>query len=136
MDLRGRSKVTTEFSMSSMTDLIFLLLIFFIITSTMVNPNAIKLLLPKSSTQTRAPQSVEVAIDAELRFYVKNKEVSFELLPNAINQELNNIKLKGDREESAIALSADKSVPVEQLVKVMNIARDLKLKVILRTGRE
>jgi biopolymer transport protein ExbD len=119
-----------------MTDLIFLLLIFFIITSTMVNPNAIKLLLPKSSTQTRAPQSVEVAIDAELRYYVKNKEVSFELLPNAISQELNNIKLKGDREESAIALSADKSVPVEHLVKVMNVARDLKLKVILRTGRE
>ena len=100
----------------------------------MVSPNAIKLLLPKSDIQERGKKSVQVAIDKEQRFYVDNKEVAFELLPSAITNALNEVDLRGDQEDPAIALSADKSVPVEKVVDVMNVARDLKLRVILMTA--
>ena len=132
MNLRTRSKVKSEFSMSSMTDLIFLLLIFFIITSTMVNPNAIKLLLPKGNVQTPAPKPIEISIDANTKVYVMNEEVSYEGLPLAMQN-----ALKGkDPEEVTLALSADKSVPLEYVVKVMTVAQQMKLRMVIRTGRQ
>ncbi len=134
MNLKSRSKVTTEFSMSSMTDLIFLLLIFFIITSTMVNPNAIKLLLPKGETQTTITKPVEVSISEDLRVYVENKETSYDNLPAALTKEVN--ARYANNQEVTLSLSADKSVPVEYLVKVMTVAQNMKLKMIIRTGRE
>ncbi len=118
--------------MSSMTDLIFLLLIFFIITSTMVNPNAIKLLLPKGEVQTKVPDPIEVAIDEEIRLYVNKQQTSFDRLQSDLERVLNG----KDREQVSLALSADRSVPVEHIVKVMKVANDLKLRMVLRTGRE
>jgi biopolymer transport protein ExbD len=132
MNLRQRSKVKTEFSMASMTDLIFLLLIFFIITSTMVNPNAVKLLLPKGEVQTPAPKPIEISIDAETRVYVMNNEVTYEGLPLAMQE-----ALKGkDPAEMTLALSADKSVPLEYVVKVMTVAQQMNLRMVIRTGRQ
>lgn len=131
MNLKPRSKVRTDFSMSSMTDLIFLLLIFFIITSTMVNPNAIKVLLPQGKVQTNAPNPIEVAIDASTKLYVMNKEVSYEGLEQALLKELNGQK----PEEASIALSADKSVPLEFVTQVMATAQRMKMRMIIRTGR-
>lgn len=121
--------------MSSMTDLIFLLLIFFIITSTMVNPNAIKLLLPKGDVQTPAPKPIEVAINAELKVFVMNKETDYDLLPQAIDEALR-AQRGGNAEDPTLALSADKSVPVEYLVKVMTVAQKMKLRMVIRTGRQ
>jgi len=118
--------------MSSMTDLIFLLLIFFIITSTMVNPNAIKVLLPTGKTQTNAPSPIEVAIDAETRLYVMNKEVSYEGLEQALMAETNG----KNPEEMSLALSADKSVPLEYVTQVMATAQRMKLRMIIRTGKQ
>ena len=69
MSLKRRQKISPNFSMSSMTDLIFLLLIFFMITSTMVSPNAIKVLLPEGSEQTSAKPMVRVIIDKDLNYY-------------------------------------------------------------------
>lgn len=132
MNLRTRSKVKSEFSMSSMTDLIFLLLIFFIITSTMVNPNAIKLLLPKGNVQTPAPKPIEISIDANTKVYVMNEEVSYEGLPLAMQQALTG----KNPEEVTLALSADKSVPLEYVVKVMTVAQQMKLRMVIRTGRQ
>lgn len=116
--------------MSSMTDLIFLLLIFFIITSTMVNPNAIKVLLPKSNQQTTAPKPIDIGIDAETKVYVDGNEVSYERLPSAIQQELSG----KNPDEVTLALSADKSVPLEYVVKVMTVAQEMKLRMVIRTG--
>jgi len=131
MNLSTRSKVKTEFSMSSMTDLIFLLLIFFIITSTMVNPNAIKVLLPTGVVQTTSTSPIEVAIDAETRLYVMNKEISYEGLEQALLAET-----KGKNpEEMSLALSADKSVPLEFVTQVMATAQRMKLRMIIRTGK-
>ncbi len=117
--------------MSSMTDLVFLLLIFFIITSTMINPNAIKLLLPSGKIQTKAPDPIEVAIDKELNVYVNGKISSYERLPIDLEE-----VLKGkDRENVTLALSPDRSVPVEYPVRVMAVANDMKLRMIIRTQK-
>lgn len=118
--------------MSSMTDLIFLLLIFFIITSTMVNPNAIKVLLPKGEIQTPAPKPITVAIDAETNLFVDNKPVAYEGLPSAMQE-----VLKGKNpDEVTLALSADKSVPLEYVVKVMTVAQQMKLRMVIKTGSQ
>lgn len=116
--------------MSGMTDIIFLLLIFFMLTSTLIAPNAIKLLLPKSSTQTAAKPLVTVSITQDLKYYIGTRQVSFNQLEPLLEQELR------FRVEPTISLHADKSVPVEHVVKVMNIARNNKYKVILATAPE
>ena len=77
MNLRSRNKVDASFNMSSLSDIIFLLLIFFMLTSTLVTPNAIKLLLPKSETQTRSPQTVNVSITHDKRYYVDGAEIAY-----------------------------------------------------------
>ncbi len=116
--------------MSGMTDIVFLLLIFFMLTSTLIAPNAIKLLLPKSSTQTAAKPLVSVSITADLRYYLGQKSISETQLEPALVEELQY------REDPTISLHADKSVPIEHVVKVMNIARNHKYKVILATAPE
>ncbi len=130
MSISSRNKVSVQFSMSGMTDIVFLLLIFFMLTSTLIAPNAIKLLLPKSSTQTAAKPLVTVSITPELNYYIGTKQVSFNQLEPLLEQELK------FRVEPTISLHADKSVPIEHVVKVMNIARRHKYKVILATTPE
>lgn len=133
MGLRKQSKVKTEFSMASMTDLIFLLLIFFVITSTMVNPNAIKLTLPKGITQVPAQLPLEIAIDADKRVYIQNKETTYENFQKDLETA---IAVRNDDKEITLSLSADKSVPMENLVKVLTVAQEMRLKLIIRTGKE
>lgn len=70
MNLRGRNKVTPEFNMSSMTDIVFLLLIFFMLTSTMVTTNALDLVLPKAKGKTDSNKSISISIDKDLKFYL------------------------------------------------------------------
>lgn len=113
--------------MSSLTDIIFLLLIFFVLTSTLVSPNALKLLLPSSNNQTRAPQTVSVSIDKRLNHYVGSKKVTLSQLKGELQR-----NLSGTNDET-IVLNAEKSVPVDNIVQVMNVANDLNLKMILAT---
>lgn len=116
--------------MSSMTDIVFLLLIFFMVSSTLINPNALRLLLPKSTNQTSDRPNVVVSIDKNLTFYLNEKVVPFSLLERRIVEEL-----KGE-EDPCISLQADKSVTMEQVVKVMNIAKDNDYRIILATTPE
>ncbi|MBN1117033.1 MAG: biopolymer transporter ExbD [Bacteroidales bacterium] len=116
--------------MSGMTDIVFLLLIFFMLTSTLIAPNAIKLLLPKSSNQTQATPNVTVSITKNIDYYVGTKKVSFSQIEPMLQKELKY------RVEPTISLHADKSVDVEYVVKVMNIAKRNKYKVILATAPE
>lgn len=113
--------------MSSLTDIIFLLLIFFLLTSTLVQPNAVKLLLPNSSSQTQARQNVAVAIDAQNRYYLNNEPVSLDQLASLLRQ-----SLSGEADPTVV-LYADKTVAIEHVVKVMSIANDQKIKMILAT---
>jgi biopolymer transport protein ExbD len=125
MNFRGRNKVTPEFNMSSMTDIVFLLLIFFMIASTLVTTNAIDILLPKASGKTENKKSVAVSIQKDLTYYIDQKRVGESVLENEL------LKLLSSEEKPTIVLRAEKSVPVENVVKVMDIANRNKFKVIL-----
>ncbi|MFL1012556.1 ExbD/TolR family protein [Flavisericum labens] len=125
MNFRGRNKVTPEFNMSSMTDIVFLLLIFFMIASTLVTTNAIDILLPKASGKTENKKSVAVSIKKDLTYYIDQKRVGESVLENEL------LALLSSEEKPTIVLRAEKSVPVENVVKVMDIANRNKFKVIL-----
>lgn len=133
MAIKRGSKVETSFSMSSMSDMVFLLLIFFLVTSTLVSPNALKLLLPKSNSQVPGKPVTSVSIsdkNGTYFFYIETEPVAFENLQSELQQKLMN------EEEKSIALHVDKSVPMEEVVKVMNIAKDNNYKLILATSPE
>ncbi len=132
MALKRRSKVETAFSMSSMTDIIFLLLIFFMVTSTVVFPNAVKVLLPQSKKQTSASPLTRVTIDKELNYYVafgndREKMVTFEDITPFL------IESQSREPEMYVALYADETVPYREVVKVLNIANENKFKMVLAT---
>lgn len=130
MALRSRNKVDVNYSVAGMTDIIFLLLLFFMLTSTMVAPNAIKLLLPQSNNQTDERAITTVSITSDIRFFIEKTPVDPGSLEIALQA-----KMKGTK-EPVIALHTDKSVPVEHVVMVMNIARRNNYKVILATSPE
>ncbi len=128
MSLRSKNKVSANFSMSSMTDIVFLLLIFFMLTSTLVSPNALKLLLPNSKARTLEKQTVSVSITAEIEYYIEDQKVPVQDLENQL------IQLLSNEVEPAIVLHADKTVDIEFVVKVMDIAYRNKYKVVLATN--
>ena len=127
MALKSRNKVSPNFNMSSMTDIVFLLLIFFMLTSTLVSPNALKLLLPNSKAKTLEKQTISISINKELDFYINENQVIESNLENELKAILAN------QEEPAIILHADKSVDIEHVVKVMDIAYRNKYKIVLAT---
>jgi len=125
MNIRGRNKVKPEFNMSSMTDIVFLLLIFFMLASTLVTTNAIDILLPKASGKTENKKSVAVSITKDLRYYIDQKLVGESLLESELLAALTS------KDQPTIVLRAEKTVPVDNVVKVMDIANRNKFKVIL-----
>ena len=132
MALKKRNKALSAFSSSSMTDLVFLLLIFFMITSTAVTPSAIKLLLPQSGSQTTANPVSRVYIDAELRFYVaqgreREREVPFAEIEPFLQAAVS------ENPEMYVVLYADESVPYREIVRVLNIANKNKYKLVIAT---
>ena len=132
--LKRKTKTIETFSMSSMTDIIFLLLIFFMITSTMVTPNAIKVLLPQGSQQTSAKPLARVIIDKQLNYYSAfGNEEEMPIDPEAIADFL--IECAAKEPEMYVALYADESVPYREIVKVLNIANENNFKMVLATRR-
>lgn len=125
MNIKGRNKVSAEFNMSSMTDIVFLLLIFFMIASTLVTTSAIDIILPKASGKTENKKSIAVSIKKDLTYYIDESRVGESVLENELISALSN------QESPTIVLRAEKSVPVENVVKVMDIANRNKFKVIL-----
>ncbi|MEE4197070.1 MAG: biopolymer transporter ExbD [Bacteroidales bacterium] len=129
MALKRRSKVNPNFSMSSMTDIVFLLLIFFMVTSTLIAPNALKLLLPQSSHQTSASPIATVSISQDLNFYIGTNQVPFEDIEGILQYRFDNENIA----EPTISLHVHRSVPMQEVVKIMNLAKDNKWKLILAT---
>ena len=125
MNIRGRNKVTPEFNMSSMTDIVFLLLIFFMLASTLVTTNAIDILLPKASGKTENKKSVAVSIKEDLTYYIDQKQINTPELESEL------INLLQEEQSPTIVLRAEKSVPIDNVVQVMDIANRNKFKVIL-----
>ncbi|GHT37827.1 biopolymer transporter ExbD [Bacteroidia bacterium] len=132
MGLKRRTKVNPEFSMASMTDVIFLLLIFFMISSTVVVPNAIKVTLPQSQKQTSAKPLTRLTIDANLNYYVatgkeRERKVSFDEITPFLQES------REKEPEMYVMLYADESVPYREIVKILNIANENKFKMALAT---
>ncbi len=132
--IQTRNKIDPNFNSSSMSDLVFLLLIFFMLTSTLISPNAIKLLLPKSTSgQTMAKQNVTVSIDESNNFFVENNAVTAEELPMVIGALLNDVT------DGTVKLHSDQTVAVQYVVKVIDAVNQVnaqtgkKHKVILAT---
>lgn len=130
--LKQRNKISPEFSMASMTDIIFLLLIFFMITSTVVSPNAIKVLLPQGKQQTSAKPLTRVIIDKDLNYYAAFGNDREKVLQE---EELTPfLQSVADKEpDMYIALYADESVPYGEIVKILNIANENHFKMVLAT---
>lgn len=136
MALKRITKADPTFSMSSMTDIVFLLLIFFLVTSTLVNPNALKLLLPKSTGQVGAKATVSVSIkdwgDDSYTYHINgNKQpLQFEMVEDEL------IGLLQQEEDPTFSIYSDETVPIKEIVQVMNIAKRNHYKVILATQAE
>lgn len=125
MNLRGRNKVDPSFNMSSMTDIVFLLLIFFMLTSTLVTVSAIDILLPKAGGKTESKTSVAVTITSKALFYIDKKRVS------EANIEHELLKKVGADKKKTIVIRGDKDVPYKKVMKIIDIANRNKLKMIL-----
>lgn len=125
MDIRGRNKVDPNFNMSSMTDIVFLLLIFFMITSTLVTTSALDILLPKASGKTENKKSTSVTITKNLAYFIDNVEVN----EDQIEQDL--LAILADKESPTIILRAEEGVPIEKAVLIMDIANRNRFKVVL-----
>ena len=130
MNLRSRNKISADFSMSSMTDIVFLLLIFFMLTSPTITPEALDLILPKAKGKSTNVQSISVSITKDLQFYVDTERVSSSALEGILKT-----RLEGE-ETPTIILRAEQGVPIERAVNVMDIANRNKYKIILAVKPE
>ena len=136
MAFKRSTKVLSDLAMSSMTDLVFLLLIFFLVTSTLVNPNALKLLLPKSTGQVTAKPTVSVSIKdwgGEMYTYHLNGDEN-PVLYSELEDGL--VELLQSEEDPTFSIYSDESVPIKEVVSIMNIAKRNHYKVILATQPE
>mgnify|MGYP000501231651 CR=1 FL=1 len=125
MNLRGRNKVDPTFNMSSMTDIVFLLLIFFMLTSTLVTVSAIDVLLPKAGGKTENNKSVAVSITNNSKYYIDKTMVA------AANLESEILKSVGADKKITIVIRGDKDAPYRNIMRVIDIANKNKLKMIL-----
>ncbi|MGB0838375.1 MAG: ExbD/TolR family protein [Flavobacteriaceae bacterium] len=125
MNIRGRNKVNPNFNMSSMTDIVFLLLIFFMITSTLVTVNAIDVLLPKAGGKTENKSAVSVSITNDQTYFIDQDQVDEAAL------ELEILEAVGADKEKVVVIRGDQQAPYEKVMKVIDIANRNKLKMIL-----
>jgi len=123
MKIKGRNKISPEFSMSSMTDIVFLLLIFFMLTAN--SPNALDLLLPKAKGKSTNTQNVSVTINKNLEYFVNNERINGEYIEIELKKALEG------QEKPTIILRAEESVAIKEAVNVMDIANRNSYKVIL-----
>jgi biopolymer transport protein ExbD len=129
MALKRRTKVNPNFSMSSMTDIVFLLLIFFMVTSTMIAPNALKLLLPKSPHQTSASAITTISIKKDLTYHIESTQIPLEDIEGILQYRFKDQKI----EDITISLHCNQDIPLHAMVKILNIAKNNKWKLILAT---
>jgi len=126
MNLRGRNKVSAEFNMSSMTDIVFLLLIFFMIASTtIVSNNALDLVLPKSSGKSDEVKNVAVSVNKNLEYFIDKDKFA----ENALEEKLKSMLV--NQQDPTILLHVEEGVPIEKAVSVMDIAYRNKFKIVL-----
>lgn len=126
--LKTRNKVSPDFNMSSMTDLVFLLLIFFMLTSNFVTSSGLPLNLPSAKGQVVADKHVTISISKELMYYIDSDIVSIDEMPAKLAAAI------AGQEAPTVILNADKNIPLDNVVKVMSIVKELNAKMILATN--
>lgn len=117
MAIKHGSKVETSFGASAMTDMMFLLLMFFLVLTTLINTNALDIMLPKSSNKVTDKATLTMSVTNDLKYYVDGKEITFEMVEATLKEKLAGV------EKPLIMLSIDKRVSVDEFAKIMNIAR-------------
>ena len=126
MNLKGRNKISPEFNMSSMTDIVFLLLIFFMIASTLAkNLDTINVKLPKAKGKSENRNSISLTINNNSQFYLDSKQIARRKIEQVLIA-----KLKGSIAPTVV-LRAEEKVPIDQVVYVMNIANQNSIRVVL-----
>ena len=131
MNLRKRHKVAAEVNTSSLNDIMFFLMLFFLIASTVVNPSVIKLLLPRSSTgQTVSKKTITVSVTKDLEYFVEKKPVTADQISNVLQGYLKSA------DELTVILYCDRTVSIENVVNVMDISNKLKIKLVLATEKK
>lgn len=123
MNIRGRNKINPNFNMSSMTDIVFLLLIFFMISSTLVTVNAIDVLLPKASGKTENKTSISVSIDANQNYFIDKDKIRQEDLEKELLERL--------EKDQVVIIRGDEKASYDKVMHVIDIANRNKLKMIL-----
>jgi biopolymer transport protein ExbD len=131
MNLRRRYKEEAEVHTGPLNDILFILLMFFLIVSTLANPNVVKLSQPKSKSDTKAKQTVVVSIDANKQFYVGTTRVTVDQLKEKLAP-----FLAKETEQPSIVINADKTVPIEDIVAVMRVARELGARTVLAVDKK
>ncbi len=133
MAIRPRNTRNVAFNMASFSDLVFLLLIFFMLTSTLIAPSAIKLLLPASESRTMARQTTTVYINEDMEYFLEERQVDLDALQSGLIIALQN------ETEGSVVLRSDRNVPVQHIVNVIDVVNTInniyktKHKVILAT---
>lgn len=125
MNLRPKKRISTEFNMSSMTDIVFLLLIFFIIVSSVVKDPALRLILPKGVKTNVVNKVIRVQVDADLNYAIDSKIVPYDRLPSELNMVLN------ENQEATVSILGDKTLPYEKVMDLVMLADKLNAKVVL-----
>jgi biopolymer transport protein ExbD len=128
MAIGSRNKVQVGFSLSGMTDIVFLLLLFFMLVSTLTAPVAMNVVLPQSSNQTVANPLITISITSKLEYMVDDKSCTIDQVEPLLRQ-----KLGGPKEPPTIRVNADETVNMNEIYKILEIAKQNKFKVILGT---
>ncbi len=128
MNLKSKNKFRPEVSTSSLSDIMFFLMLFFLITSTLISPSVIKLTLPNSKYQQSIRKSeVSISISKDLKYFINNKSIQFSELESEL------LKTTPDLSNVTVVIRCDNSIPVQELVNVLQIGNKLKVKMILAT---
>jgi len=128
MNLRKKNKIVAEVSTSSMNDIMFFLMLFFLIMSTLLNPNVIKLTLPNSRhNQIIHQKEITISVTKDLQYFINNKPIAFNLVEGELASMLRNSK------DATVILRCDNSLSVQNLVDMLEIGNKLKVKMILAT---
>jgi biopolymer transport protein ExbD len=130
MKLRRRNRTHSVIEASSLSDILFFLLLFFLMISTLASPNAIRLLLPKASTGKNIPKhTINVSIDKGINYYIEKKQFNYNDLKNAIESEARK------HNNASVVLRVDKTVTIDEVVKVIDIVNQLKLQLVVATEK-
>lgn len=131
MNLRSKNTVTAEIFTSAMNDIMFFLMLFFIIVSTLLSPNVVKLNLPSAkNSQSLRKKEILLSVNKDLQYYVNNKQVPFEQLEAVLAMESQKDK------EAFVVLRCDNTLAIQQLVNVLEIGNKLNVKMILATKKQ